>query len=78
MQFVEQWVEMTDKKWILSTLRNGFKIIFESLPLLSDVMINLIQFSPHYWEKRSENFSRNGQWKGYEIREFPVFTPGYY
>ena len=26
---------------------------------------------------KSQNFSRNGQWKGYEILELPVFIPGY-
>ena len=32
--FVEQWEELTDNKWILSTFGNGFKILFKSLPLL--------------------------------------------
>ena len=57
--------------------------------LLSAVPINLIQSTPPpphpplpppsrcYCEKRSQNFSRNRQWKGYGIRELSVFTPGY-
>ena len=32
-------------------------------------------FLPRYHEKISRNFSRNGQWKGYKIRELPVLFP---
>ena len=41
----------------------------------SDKWVNL---SPRYCEKRSSNFSRKGQWKGYKIRELPGSIPGYF
>ena len=43
--FVEQWKELTDNKWVLSIVRNGFKIPFKSVPPLSVVPINLSQSS---------------------------------
>ena len=43
--FVEQWEELTDNKWVLSIVRNGFKIPFKSVPPLSVVPINLSQSS---------------------------------
>ena len=43
--FVEQWEELTDNKWVLSIVRNGFKIPFSSVPPLSVVPINLSQSS---------------------------------
>ena len=39
-----QWEELTDNKWVLSIVRNGFKIPFKSVPPLS-VPINLSQSS---------------------------------
>ena len=47
-----------------SIVRNGFKILFKSFLLLTDVPIDLIQFFPLLREEFA-NFSRNGQWKGY-------------
>ena len=43
--FVEQWEELTDNKWVLSIVRNGFKIAFKSIPPLSVVPISLSQSS---------------------------------
>ena len=43
--FVEQWEELTDNKWILSIVRNWFKIPFKPVPLLLAFLINLVQFS---------------------------------
>ena len=43
--FVEQWEELKDNKWVLSIVRNGFKIPFKSPPPLSVVPINLSQSS---------------------------------
>ena len=60
--FVEQWEELTDNKWVFSIVRNGFKIPFKSVPPKSAV-------PPHYCKKKSQSFSRNGQWKGFGIRE---------
>ena len=42
---MEQWEELTDSKWVLSIVRNGFKIPFKSVPPLSVVPINLSQSS---------------------------------
>ena len=43
--FVGQLKELTDSKWVLSIIQNGFKIPFKSVPLLSVVQINLSQSS---------------------------------
>ena len=43
--FVEQWEELTNNKWVLSIVRNRFKIPFKSVPPLSVVPINLSQSS---------------------------------
>ena len=43
--FVEQWEELTDKKWILSIFPNRFKILLVSSSPIA-VPINLIQFPP--------------------------------
>ena len=43
--FVEQWEELTDNKWVLSIIQNGFKIPFKSVPPLSVVPIKLSQSS---------------------------------
>ena len=52
--FVEQWEEWTDNKWVLSIVRNGFKIPFKSVPPLSVVLINLSQSSLLLREKIGE------------------------
>ena len=43
--FVEQWEELTDNKWVLSIVQNGFKIPFSSVLPLSVVPIYLSQSS---------------------------------
>ena len=43
--FVEQWEELTQKKWILSIIWDGFSIPFNSTPPLSSVPISLSQSS---------------------------------
>ena len=45
--FVEQWEKLTDNKWVLSIVRNGFRIPFRLIPPLSSVPRRLNQsFSP--------------------------------
>ena len=43
--FVEQWKEFTDNKWVLSIVRNGFRIPFQTKPPLSSVLIKMSQSS---------------------------------
>ena len=30
--FINQWIQITDDKWVLSTIKNGHKLEFQSLP----------------------------------------------
>ena len=41
--FLEQWEELTDYKWVLSIIQNGFKIPLKSVPPLLVVPIKLRQ-----------------------------------
>ena len=75
--FAEKWEEITDNKWVLSIVRNGFRIPFIKILPLSSVPIRMINPPPRFSEKRSKTFSTNGQWKGYRIRELTAFIPGY-
>ena len=43
--FVEQWGELTNNKWVLSIIRDGFRIPFKLTPPLSAVPINLSRSS---------------------------------
>ena len=38
--FVEQWEELTENKWVLSIVRNGFKIPFKSVPPLINLSLS--------------------------------------
>ena len=43
--FVEQWRELTQNKWVLSIVQDGFRLPFNSTPPLSTVPISLSQSS---------------------------------
>ena len=43
--FVEQWGELTHNKWVLSIIRDGFRIPFKSTPPLLSVLISQSQSS---------------------------------
>ena len=74
--FVGQWGESTNNKWVLCIVWDSFRIPFRSTSPLLSVPISLSQSSSPVL--REENFSRNGQWKGYKIWEHPLFIPGYF
>ena len=44
--FVEQWGELTNNKWVLSIVRDGFRIPFKSIPPLSSVPMSESTFLP--------------------------------
>ena len=74
--FVEQWGELTNNK---------MGPLYRSRRFQDTIQVNSPFFvssdksePPRYYEKRFCNFSRNGQWKGYKIRELPVFIPSYF
>ena len=72
--FVEQWKELTDNKWVLSIVRNGFKIPFKSVPPLSLIPINLSQYiSPLLREEIAELLKK----RAVERVRNPG-TPGFY
>ena len=72
--FVEQWEELTDNKWVLSIIWNGFKIPFKSVPPLLVVLINLSQSSsPLLWEEITEPLKK---WAVERVRN--PGTPGFY
>ena len=35
--FIDQWKQITDDKWVLSTIANGYKLEFQSLPPFSGI-----------------------------------------
>ena len=81
--FVEQWEELTDNRWILSIVQNGFKIQFKSVPLLSIVPRNLIQFSPVIARRDRRTSQETGSGKGTESRNsrfllLDVTSTGFY
>ena len=71
--FVEQRGELTQNKWALSIVRDGFRTPFNSPPSLLTVSISLSQSSSPLLREEITELLRNGQWKGYKIRELPVF-----
>ena len=54
-----------------------FQDTIRVIPPVSSVPIKWVNLHHRYFEKRSTSFSRNRQWKGYKVREFPVFIPDY-
>ena len=65
--FVEQREELTNNKWVLSVIRNRFKIPFKSVPPLSVVLINLSQSSsPLLREEIVELLKKMSSGKGSE------------
>ena len=72
---MEQWEDLlTDNKWVLSIVRNGFKIPFRSVSPLSVVPINLSQSSsPLLREEIAELLKKLGV-----ERVWNLGTPGFY
>ena len=75
--FVEHWEESTDNKWILSIVRNGFKIPFKSVPPLSVVLINLSIVLPVIARRDSRTSQETGSGKSTESGGLPVFITGF-
>ena len=75
--FVEQWEKLTDNKWVLSVVRNGFKIPFKSIPPLSVVPIKLSQSSsPLLREEIAELLKKRAVERVRNLGT-PGFIPGY-
>ena len=72
--FVEQWGELTNNKWVLSIVRDRFRMSFRSIPPLSSVPMSESVFLP-VTGTRLRIFLRNGQWKGYKIWDLPALFP---
>ena len=53
--FAEKWEEITDNKWVLSIVRNGFRIPFIKIPPLSSVPIRMSQSSSPFLREEIEN-----------------------
>ena len=51
----EKWEEITDNKWVLSIVRNGFRIPFIKIPPLSSVPIRMSQSSSPFLREEIEN-----------------------
>ena len=74
--FVEQWEELTDNKWVLSIVQNGFKIPSKSVPPLSVVPIKLSQSSSPLLEEEIAELFKKRAVERVGIWEQPVFIPG--
>ena len=72
--FVEQWEELTDNKWVLSIVRNGFRIPFRLSPPLSVVPISMSQSSSPLLQEEIEQFLQ----KRAVERVHDPETPGFY
>ena len=71
---MEQWGELTHNKWVLSIVRDGFRISIRSTPSLLSVPISLSQsFSPLLREEIAELFQK----RAVERVQDPG-TPGFY
>ena len=53
--FAEKWEEITDNKWVLSIVRNGFRIPFIKIPPLSSVPIRMSQSSSPFLREEIKN-----------------------
>ena len=72
--FAGKWEEITDNKWVLSIVRNGFRIPFIKIPPLSSVPIRMSQsFSP-FLREEIENLLNK---RAVERVQNPG-TPGFY
>ena len=72
--FVEQWEELTDNKWVLSIVRNSFRILFRLPPPLSVVPISMSQASSLLLQEKIEELFR----KRAVERVQDSGTPGFY
>ena len=72
--FVEKWEEITDNKWVLSIVRNGFRIPFIKIPPLSSVPIRMSQSSSPFLREEIENLLNK---RAVERVQNPE-TPGFY
>ena len=66
--------EITDNKWVLSIIRNGFRIPFIKIPPLSSVPIRMSQFSSPFLREEIENLLNK---RAVERVQNPE-TPGFY
>ena len=72
--FAEKWEEITDNKWVLSIVRNGFRIPFIKIPPLSSVPIRMSQSSSLFLREEIENLLNK---RAVERVQNPE-TPGFY
>ena len=72
--FAEKWEEITDNKWVLSIVRNGFRIPFIKIPPLSSVLIRMSQSSSPFLREEIENLLNK---QAVERVQNPE-TPGFY
>ena len=72
--FAEKWEEITDNKWVLSIVRNGFRIPFIKIPPLSSVPIRMSQSSSPFLREEIENLLNK---RAVERVQNPE-TPGFY
>ena len=72
--FAEKWEEITDNKWVLSIVRNGFRIPFIKIPPLSSVPIRMSQSSSPFLREEIENLLNKRAVERVQNRE----TPGFY
>ena len=72
--FAEKWEEITDNKWVLSIVQNGFRIPFIRIPPLSSVPIRMSQSSSPFLREEIENLLNK---RAVERVQNPE-TPGFY
>ena len=72
--FAEKWEEITDNKWVLSIVRNGFRIPFIKIPPLSSVPIRMSPSSSPFLREEIENLLNK---RAVERVQNPE-TPGFY
>ena len=72
--FAEKWEEITDNKWVLSIVRNGFRIPFIKIPPLSSVPIRMSQSSSPFLREEIKNLLNK---RAVERVQNPG-TPGFY
>ena len=72
--FAEKWEEITDNKWVLSIVRNGFRIPFIKITPLSSVPIRMSQSSSPFLREEIENLLNK---RAVERVQNPG-TPGFY
>ena len=72
--FAEKWEEITDNKWVLSVVRNRFRIPFIKIPPLSSVPIRMSQSSSLFLREETENLLN--KWAVERVQN--PGTPGFY